>query len=48
MCGGSILSRIQGYPQDERRQRERERERTDWGCAAESDKSLFFTIAFIF
>ena len=57
---GSSLSRIQGYPQGERRRRERERERErerdkdrererpDWGCTAESGKSLFFTVAFIF
>ena len=30
------------------RDTETERERPDWGCAAESGKSLFFTIAFIF
>ena len=33
----------------ERAKSVRERERTDWGCAAESGKSLFFfTVAFIF
>ena len=28
--------------------RDRDRERPDWWCAAESGKSLFFTVAFIF
>ena len=56
MLLGSNLRRIQGYPQDEwrrqererERDRERERERDQRGCAAESGKSLFFTVAFIF
>ena len=32
---------------ERQRQRQRETERHTWGCAAESGKSLFFTVAFI-
>ena len=44
---GSSASRIQGNPQDERRQRMRERERPDQDMQQSLVVELFFTIAFI-
>ena len=48
MNGVSEKGRVKERETETERERERERERPDWECAAESGKSLFFTIAFIF
>ena len=46
-AGSRGTLRMNGVSERER-ERQRDRERSDWGCAAESDKYLFFMIAFIF
>ena len=44
-AGSRATLRMNGVGETET---QRQRERPDWGCAAESGKSLFFTVAFIF